>query len=830
MDTSLEAIRKEFYLEAGELLEKAGDDILKAESALETSAYLNAIFRDVHTIKGGAGMLEMNAISTFCHKLEGLLNMLRDGSCMLSPELVDLILAGLDHITFLMNEYAESGKGIIDQNLVEQFEDAVSGGLSVPVPGKKQFRMFTGAALEMAVDLADYCAQVVDNLSDQITTFKTIGSSQSLEVAARFAGELKKGGKFIGLDLVFHWGSALESFCLWIADGQSRDDGQAIALLETAVTQLKQTFVLMRKNKTPADLPKVYSDIQGMMAGEQLADEDISEDDVYQEAVANLMMQKGLLSELAEDIPLDEIQQAALSALLDNMSGPVRELGLADMHAWINDAVIALAQEDDSTLSEKLSAIISTLDDLQEPPRRIGEILVAEGKISPTDIHDSLARQKPIGQMLVEAGKVKMTDVKQAVSKQKLAAAASQVQEVPDVAAIKTETLRIDQAKVEQITNMIGEMTILRNTYEFIMDQYHGNHLSAEKAMNAFHNEVQIFSRLAEDLQHGVFSLRMIPIGGVFQKFSRVVRDISRKQSKQIEFLTYGDDVEIDKKIADVLSDPLVHLLRNACDHGIETPGDRIRSGKAEKGTVSLKASQEGNNLRIVIADDGRGIDRERLFEKAKAKGFEYASKDDPDLLDVIFSPGFSTNSQVTDISGRGVGMDVVKTNIESMGGSAGLESDQGSGTRVILSIPMTMGISTALIVMSQGNPYAIPFDSILNTIKVLPDAIKENQGTMFFNYRDEILPVRHLEAILSSGKNGWLKQVKSSQDEVTIVVVKTGQSKFGVVVDQMDRKMEVAIKPLPGMFQGLDVFSGVSIMGDGKVLLVLNPELFIAA
>ena len=829
MDTSLKSIRKEFYLEAGELLEKASDDILKAESALETKEYLNAIFRAIHTIKGGAGMLEMEAISTFCHKLEGLLNFLREGSCMLSSELVDLMLAGLDHLSALMGEYAESGKGSINQSLVDEFETAVSGGLSVAAPGKKQFRTLTGPALEMARDLAEYGGQVVENFSDQVTTFKTIGSGQSLEAAARFAAELKKGGKFIGLYGLRDWAAELELFCRWIAEGQSDTQDQAVALLETAAAESKLMVSLIGKNKIPVDLPTVYWDIRRMMAGEEADSDDTTQEALYQEAATDLILQKGLLCELAESLPLDEIQQAGLSTLLDNMSDPAQKLGLSDMHAWIQEAIIALAQEDDILLQKRLSSIIATLDDLQAPPRRIGEILVADGKVSPADINASLSRQKPIGQLLVEEGKVGMAEVKQAVGKQKLAAAASRAQEIPDLAGVKKETLRIDQAKVEQITNMVGEMTILRNTYEFIIDQYHTNQLSVEQAMAAFQSEVQIFSRLAEDLQHSVFSLRMIPIGGIFQKFSRVIRDISRKQSKQIEFLTQGNEVEIDKKIADVLSDPLVHLLRNACDHGIEMPEERIQAGKAAKGSVRLKATQEGNQLTIVIADDGRGLNREVLFEKAKTRGFDYASKDDPGLLNVIFEPGFSTKSQVTDISGRGVGMDVVKTNIESMGGNVSLESDKGSGTRVTLSIPMTMGISTALIVLAQETPYAIPFDTIINTVKIMPDAIKENQGTMFFSYRNEILPVKHLGDILSAGIPGWLQKLKASGAEVMVVVVNAGRNKFGIVVDRMDRKMDVAIKPLPDIFEKMDLFSGVSIMGDGKVLLVLNPELVFA-
>ncbi|MBF0233382.1 MAG: chemotaxis protein CheW, partial [Desulfamplus sp.] len=351
---------------------------------------------------------------------------------------------------------------------------------------------------------------------------------------------------------------------------------------------------------------------------------------------------------------------------------------------------------------------------------------------------------------------------------------------------------------------------------------------------------LHLFSRLTNDVQHGVISLRMIPVRGIFQKFSRVVRDISRKQNKMIEMMTDGEDIEIDKKVADVLSDPLIHLIRNSCDHGIETPVERKRAGKPEKGTLLLKASREGANIVIRINDDGRGINREKLLEKAVQQGLEFSSVNDPGLLDMIFIPGLSTSEKITDVSGRGVGMDVVKTTILSLGGTVSVMSEQGAGTQLTLTIPTSMGIDTVLLVEVSGNSYAIPINYIMETLKVTSKTFISAGEQMMFYYRGEVLSAYFLSELLNSdgsdGSDGShivgqaetresVAERVNTDKEISMVIIKTSKDRYGVIIDRFDKNMEIAVKPLPDMLSHLDVISGISILGDGRVLLVINPE-----
>ncbi|MBF0378872.1 MAG: Hpt domain-containing protein [Desulfamplus sp.] len=493
-------------------------------------------------------------------------------------------------------------------------------------------------------------------------------------------------------------------------------------------------------------------------------------------------------------------------------------------------------QED--KITDSINIVIDTMGELFGEPKKIGEILLESGKIKEEDLHSALEAQKPVGQILIESGKITKGDLDSALTKQKIISMmptpkiSSSAQQADEPQGIKT--MRVDEHKVESFSNLVGEMLIARNTYSYLLSRLVSaqNQNETNEIIKDLKENLHLFARLTNDVQHGVVSLRMIPIKGIFQKFSRVVRDISRKQNKMINIMTDGEDIEIDKKVADVLSDPLVHLIRNSCDHGIETPVERKKAGKAEQGTILLKASREGSNIVIRINDDGRGINKAKLVEKAQKLGLNFSSVNDSGLMDIIFMPGLSTAEQITDVSGRGVGMDVVKTTIQSLGGSVSVMSEHGEGTQITLTIPTSMGIDTVLFVEAGGNSYAIPINYIMETIKVKPDKfIRAGEQLMFF-YRGEVISVHFLdelldsESLLNSDSNELLHDRRDmGNNDISMVIIKTARDKYGVIIDRFDKNMEIAVKPLPSMLSGLDVISGISILGDGRVLLVINPE-----
>lgn len=297
------------------------------------------------------------------------------------------------------------------------------------------------------------------------------------------------------------------------------------------------------------------------------------------------------------------------------------------------------------------------------------------------------------------------------------------------------------------------------------------------------------------------------------------MRDISRKQNKTMDLRIIGEDTEIDKKIADILSDPLVHLVRNACDHGLESAAERTASGKYETGSLILKAYNEGSFVYIEVIDDGRGINCGKVLEKAVSKGLvpDGANLTEKEIIQFILAPGFSTAEKVTDISGRGVGMDVVKSSITSVGGFIDVSSSEGEGTRVTMKIPVTIGMSTSLLVqMGEDEFYAFPIENVAETIIIEKEQVKDLHFGKGTYYRGNVLPLFQLSKLLG-GEN------KELSDEVSVVITVTDAGKTGIIVDELLNRMDIAIKPVPEYFSHLNYIGGVTILGDGQAVLVLN-------
>jgi two-component system chemotaxis sensor kinase CheA len=313
---------------------------------------------------------------------------------------------------------------------------------------------------------------------------------------------------------------------------------------------------------------------------------------------------------------------------------------------------------------------------------------------------------------------------------------------------------------------------------------------------------------------------RMVPIRKVFSRFPRLVRDLSSKLGKQVRLDLIGEETEVDKSVADELGDPLVHLVRNSMDHGLETVEERKRTGKSPEGSVRLAAYQEGNSIVIRIEDDGRGLQVEKIGASALAKGLiseaELSSMSPREIMNLIFLPGFSTAEQVSDLSGRGVGMDVVRTNISRMNGSLELDSEPGHGSQVTIKLPLTVAIIQALLVEVQGSTFAVPLASVVEAVKITKEDIKSVNGQAVLNLRERILPLLDLAQAFQIPKD-------RSIDECYVVVVAIGAQRFGVVVDRLRAQEEVVIKPLGDFLENVQGVAGATITGDGKVVLILD-------
>ncbi len=387
-------------------------------------------------------------------------------------------------------------------------------------------------------------------------------------------------------------------------------------------------------------------------------------------------------------------------------------------------------------------------------------------------------------------------------------------------AANVEQTVRVDVKRLDHLMNLIGELVLGKNRlikiYGDIEERYDG-----EKFLEELNQVVASISSVTTDVQLAVMKTRMQPVGKVFNKFPRMVRDLSRELSKNIELIITGEETELDKSIVEEIGDPLVHIIRNSCDHGIEPPDVRAAAGKPEGGVVDLKAYNEGNHIVIEIADDGKGLDAEMLKQKGIEKGLiserEADTMSDKEAFGIIFKPGFSTAAAITNVSGRGVGMDVVKTNIEKLNGIIDIESEKGGGTTLKLKIPLTLAIIQALLVAVQEEYYAIPLASVIETVRISQDEIYTVDGKSVLRLRDEVLPIVRLADIFG------VDSVLENTGDVYVVIIGLAEQKMGVMVDYLVGQEEVVIKSLGYYLKGTDGIAGATVRGDGKITMIVD-------
>lgn len=394
-------------------------------------------------------------------------------------------------------------------------------------------------------------------------------------------------------------------------------------------------------------------------------------------------------------------------------------------------------------------------------------------------------------------------------------AAKAEVKPAAQAAQLESSTLRVSVSKVDQLINLVGELVIT----QAMLAQ---NSRALDPVMNQ-----QLLAGLADldrntrDLQESVMSIRMIPMSVVFSRFPRMLRDLAGKLGKKVELITHGEATELDKGLIEKITDPLTHLIRNSCDHGIEMPDVRVAKGKSEHGTVTLSAAHQGGSILIEVKDDGRGLNKEKLVAKAREKGIEVADNiTDAEAWMLIFAPGFSTAEVVTDVSGRGVGMDVVKKNIAALNGTVEIESREGIGMKVIVRLPLTLAIMDGMSVRVSNEVYILPLSSVVESFQVKPDEINTvAQGAQLVKVRDEYMPVIELERVFEVPRHEY-----ANANSIMVVIEAEG-SRVAVMVDELLGQQQVVIKNLESNYRKVPNVSGATILGDGKVALILDTS-----
>ncbi len=542
------------------------------------------------------------------------------------------------------------------------------------------------------------------------------------------------------------------------------------------------------------------------------------------EAVAHVG--ENLLSRLRDrQLALTPEITTALLTMVDAVRQMLRQIETEGQEGERDDSILiatltrlqltpSAAPKAEAGVTTTVAAVLGSASEAVETPPNIGDILMQRTGVTPAEILLATERQQAgdprrIGEILVEQGAVRPADVVDALRVQ---------QSSRGQTTASDSTIRVDVGLLNKVMNLVGELVLARNqVLQFANRMKDTGFLAASQRLNL----------ITTELQEGVMKTRMQPIGNIWAQFPRTVRDVALGCGKEVSIEMEGKETELDKTIIEAIKDPLTHLVRNSVDHGIELPEDRVKTGKARSGRLILRAFHESGQVNIEISDDGAGLNGERIRKKAVERGVinleQAARMSEREIFNLIFLPGFSTAEKVTNVSGRGVGMDVVKTNVEKIGGTVDIQSIPGQGTTVRVKIPLTLAIIPALVVTCGGDRYAIPQVSLLELLRVEADhaitGIEMVQGAPVYRLRGRLLPLVYLDREL----HVFEKLVEEAERTINIVVLQADGREFGLVVDEINDTEEIVVKPLGKQLKGVNIFAGATIMGDGKVALILD-------
>ncbi|NOZ26146.1 MAG: chemotaxis protein CheA [Nitrospirae bacterium] len=546
----------------------------------------------------------------------------------------------------------------------------------------------------------------------------------------------------------------------------------------------------------------------------------------------NIDILKGLLKDADEGRPSDTVRY--LEDIKEFRKGITNRAGKEPLRGVIDEAILnVLSSYEEQRLRACIgqnrgifiASVVFSLEDFDKRLSELTDKIKKEGELISTLPTSEDIPQDSIGFKILFASDRNSDSLKTALGVEPVRIAGKKTAEekrdtrapAPSLRSIST-TVRVDIEKLDRILNTIGELSLTRGALKRIEQELAETYGHSELVFD-IHRATQSLERRLHELQQQVLEVRMVPIGQIFSRLAQIVRRYSREIGKPVDLEVFGEETELDKFIAEEIVDPLMHIVRNAMDHGIEGPEERKAKGKPEKGTMIVRAFQRGNSVIVEIEDDGRGIDTKEIRRKALEKGIitEETDLDDTELIGFIFRAGFSTKETVTEVSGRGVGMDVVKERISSIGGFVDVKTEKDTYTRFSLTIPITLAIIKSLMVKVGTYTFALPLSSIVETLTVNGDALQMIEGKMVYNLRGELLPVMPVADLFGTGPY--------RVEDGYIVVSGYGERRVGLLVDELIGGQEIVIKSLGAYFEGLKGFAGVTEVGRHNAILVLDVE-----
>ncbi|MGA3683047.1 chemotaxis protein CheA [Pseudomonas graminis] len=757
-----EEILQDFLVEAGEILELLSEQLVELESRPDDADLLNAIFRGFHTVKGGAGFLQLNELVECCHIAENVFDILRKGERRVDSELMDVVLEALDTVNSMFGQVRE--RSAVTPATPELL--AALARLAEPASAEEI------AAAPVVVE-----EPVAEAPSEDITDLEFEQLLDSLNaVKAQAAGAPAPSAPVAPAPVAAAPAAAAPA----APAGTAASDEITDAEFESLLDQLhgKGQFAVDAVQPPAAVTPSAAP-----------ASDEITDDEF--ESLLDQLHGKGSFSP-------DAVGAAAPGAAAPAAAAPAAPVAPA--------AASKAAASDEITDNE--------FEDLLDQLHGKGkfEPAVAAGAAAAPAAAAPTKKPEP-----AKAEPAKVTPAAAAPAKAAPAAAPAPARAAAPAPSEKPPseaetTVRVDTARLDEIMNMVGELVLVRNRLV---------RLGANSADEAMSKAVSNLDVVTADLQTAVMKTRMQPIKKVFGRFPRLVRDLARQLKKEISLELVGEETDLDKNLVEALADPLVHLVRNAVDHGIESPEEREASGKSRNGRVILAAEQEGDHILLSISDDGKGMDPAVLRAIAVKRGV--MDKDaadrlsDTDCYNLIFAPGFSTKTEISDVSGRGVGMDVVKTKIAQLNGSISINSTKGLGSKIIIKVPLTLAIMPTLMVMLGNQAFAFPLVNVNEIFHLDLSTTNVVDGQEVVIVRDKALPLFYLKRWLISSA------AHEEQREGHVVILSVGTQRIGFVVDQLVGQEEVVIKPLGKMLQGTPGMSGATITGDGRIALILD-------
>lgn len=828
---------EQFLAEAREFLQGIGDKLMELERAPGNAQTLNELFRLVHTLKGNSGLFDFPEMTRVLHAGEDLMDAVRTGRVDYSEVLADRLLDAMDFVGALCDDIESHER--ID---VSRADDAVplaaalralmpGNALQAPPPGSEAgevsnetdaLRDGASDSLHQAlIDLPGATRQAALRRLEDGRPVRWIVYSPTEECF--FQGDDPFHTARRTPDLI--WGRivARKPWPAPVELDVYRCALDFVMLSSAPREELAEHFryvpdQVKRSMLTAAQLadptPRAITATSSRAPAPLSADQAAATDAIFA-AQRRIMM--------LDDRPL--WRHGRLRAVAGVLVNCCRAIG----DPTAGDAVTAAL---DRAIDEGSTApLLAWLEATRLRHREPGSALISAA--TPADERTAALGRHPHLDEDPVAPAAPRTQAQ--VPHQTLADPAAQADPVgaPGDEAIRfgrrsedapttVKSLKVSQEKIDRLMSLIGEMVVSKNALPYLAqraeEQFGVRELSRE-----IKSQYAVINRIAEEMQDAIMQIRMLPVSFVFQRFPRLVRDISRKLDKEVALRLEGEETEADKNIIEALADPLIHIVRNSLDHGLETPEVRRAAGKPAAGTLTIRANQEGDRVVIEIVDDGKGIDPMVIKSKAYEKGIideaTFERIGDREAVNLVFAPGLSTAAAISDLSGRGVGMDVVRAAVEKVNGSIALDSEVGKGTRIRISLPLSMAVTQVMIVESDLQIFGVPIEHVVETVRVPRADIRTIRQSQAIVLRGKVVPLRPLNAMLAL----TAQPVANADDELAVLVARVAGDTVGLLVDDFRETVDVIQKPLAGMLAGLSAYSGSALMGDGSVLMVLN-------